>query len=106
MNTLLNSLLDTMFIKRFCLPINTNIEKYENGEINVSSCVCGHYNHIACVFQGKDRYFKEARILSFGINMMGDSDGIKPGIHAEQDALSKLMPLKYKKNLEKIRGKK
>ena len=102
MNTLLNSLLDTMFIKRFCLPINTNIEKYENGEINVSSCVCGHYNHIACVFQGKDRYFKEARILSFGINMMGDSDGILPGIHAEHNALTKLKPLKIKKKLEQI----
>ncbi len=31
---------------------------------------------------------------------MGDSDGVNPGIHAEQDAISKLLPLKRKKRLE------
>ncbi len=55
----MDSLFDTMFIKRFCLPNNTNIEKYENGEQQIPSCICGHYNHIACVFRGKDRYIKE-----------------------------------------------
>ena len=45
---------------------------------------------------------KKARILSFGINKMGDSDGILPGIHAEHDALTKLLPLKKKKRLENI----
>ena len=34
--------------------------------------------------------------------MMGDSDGILPGIHAEHNALTKLKPLKIKKNLEPI----
>lgn len=33
---------------------------------------------------------------------MGDSYGKTPGIHAECDALSKLMPLKNKKRLENI----
>jgi len=33
---------------------------------------------------------------------MGDDEGIKPGIHAEVDALSKLEPLKSKKHMEKI----
>ena len=33
---------------------------------------------------------------------MGDSHGKKPGIHAEYNALSKLMPLKNKKKLEPI----
>ena len=33
---------------------------------------------------------------------MGDTDGIKPGIHAEEDALSKLIPLKKRKRLEPI----
>jgi cytidine deaminase len=33
---------------------------------------------------------------------MGDSAGKNPGIHAECDALTKLMPLKNKKRLESI----
>jgi len=33
---------------------------------------------------------------------MGDSEGKKPGIHAECDAISKLMPLKNKQKLEAI----
>ena len=33
---------------------------------------------------------------------MADSDGIRPGIHAEHDAINKLQPLKYKKKLELI----
>jgi len=45
---------------------------------------------------------KKVRILSFGVNQMADSDGIKPGIHAEQDAINKLQPLKCKKKLEPI----
>jgi hypothetical protein len=45
---------------------------------------------------------KKARILSYGINKMGDSDGIKPGIHAECDAIKKLIPLRKKKRLESI----
>jgi len=52
------NLLDTMFIKRFCLPINSDIDSYENGKLNVPSCVCGTYNHIACVLQGKGSYEK------------------------------------------------
>lgn len=45
---------------------------------------------------------KKVRILSFGVNQMGDSEGKKPGIHAECDAITKLMPLKNKKKLESI----
>lgn len=41
-------------------------------------------------------------ILCFGMNQMADSDGLKAGIHAEQDAINKLKPLKYKKKLETI----
>ena len=33
---------------------------------------------------------------------MGDSEGIEPGIHAEQNALLKLKPIKIKKKLELI----
>lgn len=34
--------------------------------------------------------------------MMGDSEGLQPGIHAEHDAIRKLCPLKRKKRLENI----
>jgi len=54
--TKMNCLLDTMFIKRFCLPYDSDINLYENGECNVSSYVCGHYNHISCLLQGKWRF--------------------------------------------------
>ena len=45
---------------------------------------------------------KKARVLSFGINQMGDTSGNEPGIHAECDAISKLIPLRKKKHLEII----
>jgi cytidine deaminase len=45
---------------------------------------------------------KKTKILSFGVNQSPNSDYITPGIHAEQDAINKLKPLKYKKNLESI----
>jgi cytidine deaminase len=45
---------------------------------------------------------KKVRILSFGMNQLGDCEGKNPGIHAECDAISKLMPLKNKRKLESI----
>lgn len=45
---------------------------------------------------------KKARILSFGVNQMGDSEGKHRGIHAEYDSINKLMTIKNKKNLIKI----
>ncbi len=51
-------LLDNMFIKRFCLPVNTDIDLYENGKVSVNSCLCGHYNHAACVLQKKREFEK------------------------------------------------
>lgn len=97
----MDTLLNTMFIKRFCLPSNSDIQSYEEGKANISPCICGHYNHISCVLQGKGM-FEKGRTLSFGVNQMGDSDGKTPGIHAECDAILKLMPLKNKKRLEII----
>jgi len=52
-------------------------------------------------YKGKGN-IKKARILSFGVNQLGDTDGNTPGIHAECDAISKLIPLKPKKKLENI----
>lgn len=53
-------------------------------------------------YKGKGKDLKKARILSYGVNQMGDNEGIFPGIHAECDAISKLIPLKPKKKLENI----
>lgn len=54
------------------------------------------------VFYKGNGNLKKVRILSYGINKMGDSDGLQPGIHAEHDAIKKLCPLKRKKKLENI----
>jgi len=104
----MSNIFDTMFTKRFCLPSNTDIKLYENGEKKVNSCLCGHYNHISCLFQSnwykqdKNKNKNKLKILSFGVNSMGDSLGLKPGVHAEFDAIRKLPPLKRKRRLENI----
>jgi len=48
-------ILDTLFIKRFCLPSNVDISVYENGNKKINSCLCGNYNHACCLLQGKWR---------------------------------------------------
>jgi hypothetical protein len=55
----MDKLLDKMFIKRFCLSNNTEIEHYEYGDshTNINECLCGPFNHVACVLQDK-RHFK------------------------------------------------
>lgn len=45
---------------------------------------------------------KKVKILSYGVNKMGDSEGINPGIHAEYDAIKKLVPLRKKKKLVSV----
>jgi len=95
----MQSLLDTMFLKRFCLPLNSDIQSFENGEEKINACRCSSYNHSACIIKGK---INKLKVLSFSFNQMGDEKGSKPGIHAEQDAVSKLIPLKYKKRLENV----
>ena len=58
---------------------------------------------ITChVFYKGNGDMKKVRILSFGVNQMGDSNGITPGVHAEQDALDKLIPLRKKKKKDSI----
>ena len=48
-------ILTDMYSRRFCLPIGANVADYESGKLSVSSCMCGHFNHVACIFKGKDR---------------------------------------------------
>lgn len=54
------------------------------------------------VFYKGNVVLKKANILSFGFNMMGDSDGNEPGIHAEHDAINRLKPLGRRKHLQNI----
>lgn len=49
------------------------------------------------VFYKGNGLLKKVKVLSYGVNMMGDSEGLTPGIHAEHDALIKLIPNKKKK---------
>ena len=94
-----DKILNMLFIKRFCLPVNTDIESYETGinSINKSSEICGNYNHISCILQGK-----KSKILSFGINRRGHSIKNNRGIHAEHAAILNLLPLRHKKRLKNI----
>jgi hypothetical protein len=51
--TRMSQILNTLFLKRFCLPSNTDISSFENEGINIPSCLCGNYNHAACILKGK-----------------------------------------------------
>jgi len=52
-------------------------------------------------YKGKGS-LKKVSVLSYGMNSYADIDGKNPGVHAEEDAINRLMPLKLKKNLEII----
>lgn len=54
------------------------------------------------VFYKGNGNLKKARILSYGVNKMGDSEGLIPGIHAEYDAITKLVSLRKRKKLTNI----
>lgn len=54
----MSSLFDKLFIKRFCLPVNSDISLYENGIQSINPSLCNHYNHVSCVLQGKGKYEK------------------------------------------------
>lgn len=54
------------------------------------------------VFYEGTSTMKKVRILSIGVNQMGDSEGTIPGVHAEYDAIQKLPPLNNKKRLKEI----
>jgi cytidine deaminase len=90
-----------MFAKRFYLPCNADISKYETGIHSIDACLCGHYNHICCVFRCGST--KQSNILAYGMNLYGDLEGKCPGIHAEYAAITKLPRIrKEKKRLERI----
>lgn len=97
-------LLENMFIKRFCLPSDIDIDNIpKETYYNMNNCLCGHYNHVSCVFKnGNGKNMKKIQILGFGINKYADVEGNNPGVHAEKDVLMKLPYLKLKKRLMSI----
>lgn len=102
------SLIDTLYEKRFCLPQKFNYNM-TNEKYNMNSCLCGNYNHIACILQGKlqrkniiNDSLNKINILSIGVNRGGDILGNSPGIHAEHDAINKIKPIYECKKLQNI----
>jgi hypothetical protein len=51
----MNQILNEMYTRRFCLPSNVDISEYESGKLSINPCLCGGFNHVACMFKGKDR---------------------------------------------------
>jgi cytidine deaminase len=102
----MTNFLDTLFIKRFCIPCNTDVEKItidESAAHNITknkNNLCGGnaYNHIACVLQNgkvssvanKAIILHKSTILSYGVNIYGNLEGTAPGTHAEINAVNKL----------------
>jgi cytidine deaminase len=54
------------------------------------------------VFYRGNGLLKKDSIISYGVNKMGDSEGHYRGIHAEHDAINKLVPLRKKKKLRSV----
>lgn len=93
----MNNIMETMFLKRFCLPSNTDLDHFKSNNMVANKCICGNYFHVSCVFQGK------YNILSIGMNKYADVDGTMPSIHAEHDAILRLPCLKNRnKNKKKL----
>ncbi len=53
MHITMNTLLNTMYAKRFGLSADIDVDDYKNTSVN--SCLCGNYNHVACVLKGKGK---------------------------------------------------
>lgn len=52
----MNPLLNKMFAKRFGLPADADVENYKcDNNTSVTSCLCGNYNHVACILKGKGK---------------------------------------------------
>ena len=93
----MDNIMETMFLKRFCLPSNTDLDHFKSNNMVANKCICGKYFHVSCAFQGN------YNILSIGMNKYADVAGVMPSIHAEHDAILRLPCLKNKnKKLVKI----
>lgn len=52
----MTTILDTLFIKRFCLPSDIDVNS-DNISGTIPDCLCGNFNHASCILKGKERYF-------------------------------------------------
>lgn len=59
-NPNIKELLDTMFIKRYCLPCNTDINTFINNTNNINNCFFDNFNHISCFLSRKFVRIKES----------------------------------------------
>ena len=55
----MSEIIDTLFIKRFCLPSNVDLASFEFGNAKVSDCLCGNYNHAACILQRQEPSYEK-----------------------------------------------
>jgi len=91
-------LIEFLYKKRYCLPNDIDVEECKNGNIPRNNFMLhiNTYNHIACIFQGKvenSQSGKNIHVLSYGINIYADVEGINSTIHAEYNAVTKLPSL-------------
>lgn len=56
----MSQILDTLFFKRFGLHSDSDISLFENGELRISYCLCGNYNHVSCILQGKQKCLEKS----------------------------------------------
>ena len=98
---------DYLYLKRFCLPCNTDIGKLISIKNYKKDSLINYndYNHVACIVKTTKIKFNKNQgimitkpsILSIGVNSYGDVNGDTPGVHAEVDAFNKLTHLYNKK---------
>jgi cytidine deaminase len=83
----MNQIIEILYRKRYCLPC----------DYNKSSNICNEENfcHIACIVGNG------GNMLSYGINQPSKIRNF-PGIHAEHNAILRLLPLRKKKQTRKI----
>lgn len=95
--------IQSLSIKRLCLPSETNYHYLRSGKIKNSCCCDGNSNHIAVCFNGKfSKKVNSLKILSYGTNIYDYSCGLKSK-HAEVTAINNLpSQSKNKKNPTKI----
>lgn len=53
----MSTIIDKLFAKRFCLQTNCFEGNVQNVLLN--KCLCGNYNHAACVLEGDQKCFEK-----------------------------------------------
>lgn len=101
---IMENIIHRLYTKRYCLPSHSTCDDFSE---NQRCCFFeGYkYNHIACIFKKKGKVnecLNRINILTYGINIYKDIEGMLPTTHAEHDAIEKLPCLPKKKSLENV----